>query len=368
MRKQNLLFWLIVVVILSVRIYLYRTSPKIYTDGDRVRITTSIRTEPIRYENYQYIKLENLKIYLPLYPEITYGDQVIIEGIVNSDKLEEAGLVELKESHNFAYRFRQELLSFYRKSLPEPYSSLIAGVTIGSKSGIPSDFWEKLKNSGTAHVVVASGMNVTLVAGFLLNFLVILMKRKKALLFTLFGIWFYAVLTGFDAPIIRAAVMGSIAFTSQEFGRLNMALRSLLYSAVVMLLINPDYIQDVGFLLSFFATLGLICFEPKIENLISKKIKIFAGRGTIAMTIRTDFSTTLAAQIAVFPILYHFFGSFNLFSPLVNTLILWTIVPITILGMIGGVVGLIIPILGRGLLLLTYPLTLWFVKIVDLFG
>lgn len=368
MKRKNIYFWSFVATILFVRIYLYYTSQKYFNDGDKLRIKTKVATEPVRYEKFQYLKLEGLKIYLPLYPQITYGDEVVVEGIVNDDKLDKAKLIKTEQSQKFVYKFRQKLLKFYKKSLPEPHSSLIAGVTIGSKASIPNDFWEKLKNSGTAHVVVASGMNITLVAGFLLNFLVIVMKRKKALVFSLIGVWFYAFLSGFDAPIVRAAIMGSIAITSQELGRVSMALRALIISAVIMLLINPGYVEDVGFLLSFFATLGLITFESRIEMFLLKKIKVLQGSGTLVSTLRTDFATTLAAQIAVFPILYYYFGRFNILSPLINTAILWTVVPITVIGMLGGLVGIVVPIIGQSILLLTYPLTLWFVGVVNFFG
>ncbi|MBU0768403.1 MAG: ComEC/Rec2 family competence protein, partial [Proteobacteria bacterium] len=68
---------------------------------------------------------------------------------------------------NFGYF--EKLLEFYKNAFPSPHSSLVAGVVIGSKEGISGNFWESLKNSGTLHVVVASGMNVTLVAGFLMT-------------------------------------------------------------------------------------------------------------------------------------------------------------------------------------------------------
>src|SRR3989344_6991423 len=210
-------------ILLIVRIYFFYSSPSPFENGDKIRISTTVRSEPIRYETSQYLRLEGLKIYLPLYPEVSYGDEIVVEGTVDGDKLKKPKLVEIKPAEGAIYKFRNKLLAFYRRSLPEPHSSLIAGVTIGSKSGIPAEFWDKLRNSGTAHVVVASGMNVSLVAGFLINFFILFFKRRKALVLALIGIWLYAVLSGFDAPIVRAAIMGSIAFLAQEMGRLNFA-------------------------------------------------------------------------------------------------------------------------------------------------
>ena len=245
-------------------------------------------------------------------------------------------------------------MDFYQRSLPSTHSALVAGVTIGSKASIPTEFWEKLKMSGTVHVVVASGMNVTLVAGFLMGILIFFIPRRRAIPLALIGIWSYAILSGFDAPIIRAAVMGSIAFTAQEIGRLYLAWRALVLSALAMLFIKPEWIIDLGFILSFVATASLMLFEARIRKFLRR----------VPSIIRQDLSTTLAAQIGVAPILFASFGQFNILSPLVNALILWTIPPITIIGMIGGMLGLIFEPAGRLVLLLSYPMTSWFIFVV----
>lgn len=95
------------------------------------------------------------------------------------------------------------------------------------------------KATGTAHVVVASGTNVTLVASFLLYLFLSFMERKKIVLASIFGIWGYSFISGMDAPIVRVAIMGSLAFGAQGLGRVNVAWRALLTSIVIMLLVKP---------------------------------------------------------------------------------------------------------------------------------
>jgi len=174
----------------------------------------------------------------------------------------------------------------------------------------------------------------------------------------LMGVWSYAILSGFDAPIIRASIMGSLVFVAQEIGRLNFSLRALFMTAFAMLFVKPDWLTDIGFMLSFAATLSLILFEPKVDRFFKK----------IPAIIRKDFSTSLAAQVGVVPILYFGFGQFNVLSPVINAMVLWTIVPITIIGMVGGILGLIFEPVGRAVLLLVYPLTSWFVWILRIFN
>jgi len=354
---MKFLLWILLIFLLVVRFYISRP---IYKEGDRIRITSTVLSEPIKYETSQYFSLEGLKIYLDPYPEIFYGDRVVVEGTVDLTKkiLKNPRLIKKEKSDNLLFSFRQSIISFYQKSLSEPHASLVAGMTLGSKSSIPEDFWRQLKNTGTAHVIVASGMNVSLVASFLMAILLLFIPRVKAVFLALVGIWLYAAVSGFEAPIIRAAIMGSIAFSAVAIGRLNFALRALFVSAYIMLLVNPDWIQDLGFILSFAATASLIVFEKRVRSLVS-----FAPS-----VIKEDLSTTLAAQVGVFPILYYTFGYYNILSPLINALILWTVPIITIVGMIAGFAGLIFEPLGKALLFLIYPLTSWFIFIIRTFG
>lgn len=317
-----------------------------------------VTTEPIRYDNSQYIRLSGFSFYLPSYPEVAYGDDLIVEGVVKGKRLEKVKLVKLEVSSGMLFRLRNNLLEMYERSLPNPHSALVAGVTIGSKANIQSEFWNRLKKTGTAHVVVASGMNVTLVAGFLFSVFVVFFPRKRAIFFASLGIWLYAFMAGFEAPIVRAAIMGTLTFLAQEVGRLNFALRSLFITGLMMVIFRPIWISDLGFWLSFSATLSIIIFNPKIEKVL-KFIKIDF--------LRKDLATTLAAQIGVAPIIYASFGQFNILSPLINAAVLWTIPLITVIGMVGGLLGLVFVPLGRIVLWLSYPLTSWFIFVTGLF-
>lgn len=326
-------------------------------EGTHLRLTQKVASEPIRYDNSQYLKIHNLKIYLPLYPEITYGDSIVVEGVVAGDKLSKPQLVAIKQSTNKLIVLRNKLIGFYQNNLSEPHASLIAGITIGSKSQIPKDFWEKLKETGTAHVVVASGMNVSLVASFVVSLLILFISRQKAVYIATIFIWIYTFISGFDAPLVRAALMASIAYLGIAWGRVSFAYRALMLTAYGMLIYNPGWLIDLGFILSFVATLCLLLFSKRIDRMFRFLPTLF----------REGVSTSLAAQIGVAPIIFVTFGQFNLLSPIINGLVLWLIGPLTVLSLMAGIIGLLIPALGRAILFLTYPLSLWFVGVVNLF-
>ena len=345
------IFWIILVFLLGIRIYIFLKSIPVYPDGTKIRIKATVPGEPLRFENSQYLKVKNFKLYLPKYPEINYGDRILIEGIVQGGRLEKAKLIEAKRSGRMLIKLRQNILEFYQKSLPHRHASLVAGVVLGSKQDIDTDFWEKLKNTGTVHVVVASGMNVSIVAKFLISFLVLILPRRKAIPLALAGIWSYSILSGFDAPIIRASIMGSLTFIAQELGKLYYAGRALIFTAVLMLFIKPEWINDLGFILSFVATASIMLLDESFRKLFKR----------LPDLLRSDLSASLSAQIGVAPILYASFGQFNIFSPLYNIAVLWTIPIITMIGMISGIIGLVYVPVGQLIILLVYPFTSWFI-------
>jgi len=349
------LFWFLLITAFIIR---YFTTRPLYKEGQRVRISAILRQEPLRFSYYQKINLAGLKIYLPKFPEIYYGDELVVEGVIGKGELANAVLIAKKEEVNVLSAIRKNIIAFFQKSLSEPHASLLAGISLGAKGSLPKNLWDNLINTGTAHVVVASGMNVSLVASFLIGFLVLFLNRRLALVLALAGIWIYSLITGFDAPIVRAAVMGSIAFTAQELGRLYSAWRALVISGLMLLIIVPEWISDLGFVLSFVATASILIFQKRITKIVSFIPKLLRG----------DFSTSLAAQIGVSPILFVTFGQFNLLSPLINAMVLWTIPLITVLGMVGGLVGLVFPFVGRLILLLSLPLTTFFIGVVRVFN
>lgn len=347
--------WIFALLILLIVIRFIGDQP-VYKDGDYIRVSGTVTSESIVYDTSQYLRLLGVGVYLPKYPDIVYGDEVVVEGWITDGKIKKGELKKLTRETKGLFTIRSKLIHFYKNSIPEPHSSLIAGTVLGSKQ-MPESFWNTLRETGTAHVVVASGTNVTLVASFLIGVSTYFLRRKYAIYFTLAGISLYIIISGFDAPLVRAGIMGTIAFLAQEKGKLINAARLLVYSALIMLLLKPAWITDLGFILSFVATISLMLFQKKVNQRL-KYLPLFLKEGL---------STSIAAQIGVAPIIFATFGQFNILSPIINALILWTIPYIMIIGAISGLVGIVIPSLGSIMLYLAYPLTWWFVTIVYLF-
>jgi competence protein ComEC len=272
----------------------YFVTRPVYHDGDLIRVTATVFSDPIRYSSSQYLKIAGLKTYLPLLPEIYYGDKIVVEGTVNDDKLEKPKLLKVMESVSILSGFRNSIIKFYEKVLPEPEAGLLAGIVIGAKGALSFDFYNQTKLAGVAHVVASSGTNITFVVSFLMGVLTLFMTRKKAIVFALLGIILYLFISGFEAPLVRAAIMSSLLFLGQSTGRLVSTFRILFLTALVMLIYNPDWLGDIGFILSFVSTASLILFEMRIR----KRLKL------IPEGFKEGLSTSLAAQIGVAPILF----------------------------------------------------------------
>lgn len=346
--------WPLLVLLIFVR---YFTSRPVFEDGDKIRISTTVFSDPVIYTNYQYLKIAGLKASPPLIPEISYGDKIVIEGIVSKGELKDPKIVFLGQGGPLS-KLRQKIIAFYNSNLPQPKSGLLAGIVLGAKGTLDREFYDQTKAVGVAHVVVASGASVTFVISFLIGILSVYLPRKRSIPFVIFGIVLYLFISGFDAPLIRAAIMSSALLLGQELGRVVSAWRIFFLTAGLMLVYNPEWAKDIGFLLSFASTAALMLFEKKIEGKFLKLPEL----------LRKDLSTSLAAQIGVTPVLLFAFGRFSVLSPIANAMTLWTIPPLMIIGSVGGMVGLLFPELGKLVLWLGYPMLWWFVKIVEIFN
>ncbi|MBI4100828.1 ComEC/Rec2 family competence protein [Candidatus Microgenomates bacterium] len=377
---------LIIVLLLLLLIrFIFPSEPQKYAVDQRVVLVNTLSSEPQISVKSQRFLIGNIEIVTGRYPEYHYGDKLKIEGIIKAKQPDTGSLsmsllpskksdlmtfpkieiIKHEEGNKFlktVIDLRRNLVKNYQEFLPEPSASLLIGIVLGVKTPMNQDFKENLRLAGLTHVVVASGMNIALVAGFLSGFLTLFIRRRLSLILVLLGIFFYAFLAGFEAPIIRASIMGSLVILSQGIGRQSWGALSLFLAGFIMLFLNPSLIFDLGFQLSFLATAGLIFVQPSLERIrliIALKKIPFVGEATL---------TTLAVQLTTLPLILATFGYYNFFSILTNGLVLWTIPWIMGIGGMAGVLGLIIKPIGQLLSWLAYPLLFYFEKVTTLSG
>ena len=150
---------------------------------------------------------------------------------------------------------------------PEPEASLLSGILIGTKAQMPADFYQNLQKTGTMHMIALSGQNISLVISLLAYLFAPLGKRLSSIL-TIFCICGFIAFVGPSASVIRSGLMGGFVMLSVIFGRQYLAVLGLVISGLLMFIINPEVIFDIGFQLSFSATLGILLLsQPSIFQL-----------------------------------------------------------------------------------------------------
>jgi competence protein ComEC len=258
---------------------------------------------------------------------------------------------------NTSIEARNTVVRTYSNALKRDQANLISGIVIGNVT-LDTNFRNKLAMVGLTHVVAASGMNVTLVAVFVAwVFSSLKIKRTWAFFLSAGILFFYCAITGFAPPIIRALLMCLAVFFGKLVGRKNSGIWSLIWSAYLMLWVDPSLINNVSFLLSFASMVGQIA----VSNL-NLSVPKFTRPG-VEILIQTA-----AALLSTFPIVMISFSTFSLISMVSNFMVLWTVEPLMLLGGVAGIVGFTAPFLAELVLvpagvLLDY--FLWVVKVLS---
>lgn len=231
-------------------------------------------------------------------------------------------------STGFIADFRRNSSDNIRRYLPSPHSELLLGMTIGVNDlkTVPK-FNNASKITGTVHVVVVSGYNIALVFGLVIA-VIGSQYRMRNLLFALLVTLVYAVISGFEPPVIRSWIMGSIAAWGKYYGRSLDGAKLLFFSGLCMVLYDPAFLFSLSFQLSFMATLSLCLFSDPIALLVRK-----FSRGRRFLLLE-DLTSTLSAQVLVWPLISNTFGTVSVISPIANPLVLWTVPISTVLGMV----------------------------------
>ncbi|GAB4029046.1 MAG: hypothetical protein Fur0012_02770 [Elusimicrobiota bacterium] len=206
-----------------------------------------------------------------------------------------------------AYAVRKKVLESFENNLGLEKSAVLSGIVIGYKKKMDPLLQDAFSISGTVHILVASGGNVAVVTGFCLAVLRLLgFPFYLSFLAGLLGSAFYVFVCGMDPPLTRAFFMtlaGSLAFFVQ---RKKDPFQMLILASFAILLINPRYILDAGFQMSFAAVYGLAAGFGARKFFFSKK------RPKLISFANTLFFASFFAQLALSPLLIIYFNRISL--------------------------------------------------------
>jgi competence protein ComEC len=252
-------------------------------------------------------------------------------------------------------KVKQSFTNRLGKFLPEPQNSLALGVLIGAKRGLPSGLLENFNRSGTSHIVAVSGYNIAIIVSAL-SILAWVLGRRLSFWVSLLFICSFVIVAGASPSVIRAGVMGMLLLLGFKIGRLYSVIPALMFAGVLMLWINPKILlADIGFQLSFCATLGIILFMPLWEELAKNWPKL-AG-------LKSIFFVSVSAIFATLPITLPTFSQLSLVALPANLLVL----PAVPLAMLFGFLT-VLPITAPGFAFLANGFLTYILLVVEKLG
>lgn len=275
--------------------------------------------------------------------EFDYKGFLVRKGIFHRQFIgKEVRIIQSGQTSDFHYfldHLRQKMVLMLEAKIPDPDSRQVAlALLLGQKQNLDPAIRQAYSETGVMHILAVSGLHVGIIyAIFLFLMKVVRLKKHqtKYYLIAVIGIiWLYAFLTGLSPSVLRAATMFSLITLGQMRERKPSIYNVLVFSAMLLITVNPDVIFEVGFQLSYLAVTGIVLIQPLILNwwLPSTKVGEYFWQLT---------SVSIAAQLVTFPLSVYYFHVFptyflvaNLFVIPISFLIMQVGVPLMILGWI----------------------------------
>ncbi|NLY46170.1 MAG: DNA internalization-related competence protein ComEC/Rec2 [Tissierella sp.] len=240
-------------------------------------------------------------------------------------------------------KFTDTIVNTFNTYLSEKNASLMTGIFLGQSSYLSSEDIDVYRDMGLAHLLAVSGLHIGIISGFISFVLSNLgIKRRINIIITLSTIWIYGYLIGFPPSILRSSIMFTILYYSQLIHEPYDSINSLSLAMFILLIINPYYIFNLGFQLSFAATFSILIFTPRIRQ----------GFYPFKNKITQSLSSILGVQIGLLPFQAYYFNNINLISLIANLIIIPIISFSLILGFlmiiftnlhgINGLIGIIL--------------------------
>ena len=284
--------------------------------GDKININ-GILKEPMANTNP---KLYNYKLNL------------MSEKIYTTITIKNYGLKNITHEPSFRYRvksnFTNKVENLFNTYLNGKNSELITSIILGNSSYINEDNLALYRELGLAHILAVSGLHIGIISGFLIFIFSRLgIKRRINVIISLSIIWCYGFLIGYPPSILRASIMFSLLFYSTVIHEPYDSINTLSITCFILLILNPYYLFNIGFQLSFAAAFSIVYFTPFI------KIWFHPYKSKLTNTL----AALLAVNIGLFPIQAYYFNKVGLLAILANLIL----IPIFSISLILGLTMLI---------------------------
>ena len=247
------------------------------------------------------------------------------------------------KAQDFRQQAEQQLHTLH---IGEQDYAVIAAMAMGDKEALNQETKEAYSISGTSHILAVSGLHIGIIFQLIILLLGGKRRSKLTIILSTTIVWAYVIFIGFPASAVRAATMLSIYSMVLLSLRPDPTLNTLALAYIIMVLVNPFNIFDIGFQMSFLAVASILLFYPLFFNLLS-------SHSNSIRAIWGLFCVSLAAQIGTLPLIVFYFGRISCYSLLTSfiaipaaTLILYLCVLLFILSPLTYISFLTSPIEG----------------------
>jgi len=299
------------------------------------------------------LRVEGLLKAPPVYEGFSYRDYLARQGVYSMMRWARIDALERRGGRPLLFYLlavKRRAQRAIARMLPEPQASLLTGILLGVEGGIPERLMDAFEATGTSHIIVISGFNITIVSALFAGTAGRLLHRRFALVAAILAVALYAILVGAGPAVIRAALMGDLYLLSHFFGRRSYPPVTLATASIAMTVWNPQALWDAGFMLSFLATAGLLFFTRPLESLAEQVIERVAPTDwaqRIVGLISEGVLVTMASMIGTVPLLLSYFGQLSPVTLLSNLLILPAQPYIMTIGGAATLLGMVAEPLGR---------------------
>ena len=234
-------------------------------------------------------------------------------------------------------------------------AALCVGILIGNREDISEETENNFKKSNLTHMLAVSGSHITYIITALST---ILGKTSKKFykIFTIIFLIFFMALTGFTASVLRACIMGILVLIASLLHQKSDTINNLGISSLIILLINPYIITDMGFLLSYGGTIGIVVLGDRItnfmytvinkNNLLDRNLLVKSSVKRVFIKVLkyiiNSFAITISANIIIIPIMAYSFSTLSLTFWISNILAAPIMEIVTISGFIVYFISLVI--------------------------
>lgn len=207
--------------------------------------------------------------------------------------------------------------------LPRREAGLLRAMVLGDSGGVSEEDMSRFRQLGVSHILVVSGLHMTILAGFM-QFLLCRFPIRKAVrnALTALVLVLFLALSGFQPSACRGAAMYGVLLLADSTGRRADSLNSLGLAVLLVCLFAPFSGGDLGFALSVLATLGIVVlYRPVYQALVGKRLAGLVRR--LWKPVAASLAVTAAALLGTFPVQLAVFGGLPLLTPLANLLLVF---------------------------------------------